>query len=59
MNPKNIDGSILSEEELKEMQKPVEINYPMPGEVPSEEDEEKHSHSMPAVTFIQEDGSEL
>ncbi len=51
------EGTILSEEDVKEMQKPAEIDFPMPGEVPTKEEEAQHSHRMPEnAEFIDEEG---
>jgi len=51
---------VVSKEELKEMGEPAEIDYPMPGEVATEEEEAGHMHSMPEdATFIGEDGKEV
>ena len=51
------ESSILSEQELREMEKPRGIDYPMPGEVPDKQDEEKHSQAMPeSVEVIDEYG---
>jgi hypothetical protein len=49
------EGSLLSEEDIKEMGQSEEIDYPMEGEPATEEE---HSHSMPAgdIQVIGEDG---
>lgn len=54
------EGSIVTEKEIKEMEKPVEVDFPMPGEIPSKEDEEEHFHGMPeSVEFLDEEGKDV
>jgi hypothetical protein len=43
------EGSIMSEQDAKDLSKSEEINYPMPGEIPTAEEESQHSHHMPGV----------
>jgi hypothetical protein len=43
------DGSIISEQEAKVLTAPAEIDYPMPGETPTKEEESLHSHHMPGI----------
>ena len=48
---------LVTEEDIKAMEKRPEINYPEPGQVPSHEEESLHSHSMPKnLKTIEEDG---
>ena len=54
------EGSIVSEQEAKELSKPGDIDFPMPGEVSTKVAEAEHAHTMPEdVEFIGEDGKEL
>jgi hypothetical protein len=50
------EGAALSTKDIEALTASEEINYPMPGEIPSTDQEAGHSHGMPeeGLDVIQE-----